>query len=83
MSERDRAIKLAQELFQKKQQQGLDFSAGPCLADEILPDWCVDVAHSPRQRIDDRPENQCSSWREGRVHHFVELDEDGNVIRAV
>jgi len=58
-------------------------SAGPCLAEEIIPGWCVDVAHSPREEIDNLPQNQCASWRAGRVHHFVELDAEGNVIRAV
>jgi hypothetical protein len=82
-SERDRAIRMAQALFREKKAQGLDMSNGPCLAEEIIPDWCVDVAHSPREEVDNLPQNQCQSWRAGRVHHFVELDPDGNVIRAV
>lgn len=81
-SERDRAIRMAQALFREKKAQGLDMSNGPCLAEEIIPDWCVDVAHSPREEVDNLPQNQCQSWRAGRVHHFVELDPDGNVIRA-
>ena len=83
MSERDLAISKARELFEQKRAEGMDFSNGPCLADEIIPDWAVDVAHNPRQPVDNRPENQCSSFREGRVHHFVELDPQGNLIRAV
>lgn len=83
MSERDLAISKARELFEQKKAEGMDFSNGPCLADEIIPDWAVDVAHNPRQPVDNRPENQCSSFREGRVHHFVELDPQGNLIRAV
>ena len=82
MTERERAIRLAMELFREKKAQGVDMSAGPCLSEEIIPDWCVDVAHSPRQPVDDLPQNQCQSWRMGRVHHFVELDPDGNLIRA-
>lgn len=81
-SERDRAIRMAQALFREKKAQGLDMSNGPCLAEEIIPDWCVDVAHSPREEVYNLPQNQCQSWRAGRVHHFVELDPDGNVIRA-
>jgi hypothetical protein len=73
---------MAQALFREKKAQGLDMSNGPCLAEEIIPDWCVDVAHSPREEVDNLPQNQCQSWRAGRVHHFVELDPDGNVIRA-
>ncbi len=81
-SDRDLAIRLAQDLFRERRAQGLDMTAGPCLAEEIIPDWCVDVAHSQRQAIDNMPANQCDSWLSGRVHHFVELDPEGNVIRA-
>ncbi len=82
-SDRDRAIRMAQALFREKRAQGIDMSSGPCLAEEIIPDWAVDVSHSPREEIDNLPQNRCRSFREGRVHHFVELDPDGNLIRAV
>ncbi len=82
-SDRDLAIQKAKELFEQKRAEGMDFSNGPCLSDEIIPDWCADVAHNPRHPVDNRPENQCQSYREGRVHHFVELDPEGNLIRAV
>ena len=81
-SDRDEAIRRAKALFQQKHAAGMDFAQGPCLADEIIPDWCADVAHNPRRPVDDRPENQCRSYREGRVHHCVELDPQGNLIRA-
>ncbi len=49
-----------------------------------LPDWVCDIAHSPRQsEIDDLPENQCSAYREGRAKHFVEVDMNCNLIRAI
>jgi hypothetical protein len=83
MALREEAIRKAKELFEQKRREGMDFSRGPCLSEEIVPDWCVDVAHSPREPIDNDPSNQCRSYREGRVHHFVELDPNGNVIRAV
>jgi hypothetical protein len=81
-TEREKIIRLAQELFKEKAQEGLDMSQGPCLSEEIVPDWCVDVAHSPREEVDNLPQNQCRSYRSGQVHHFVELDLDGNLIRA-
>jgi hypothetical protein len=82
-SDREEAIERAKELFRQKKAAGVDFSKGPCLSEEIIADWCVDIAHDPRHPEDDHPENQCRSYRDGRVHHFVELDPDGNVIRAV
>lgn len=60
-----------------------DLSNGPCISDEIYKDWVCDVAHSPRQPVDNIPENQCSAFREGKAHHFVEVDENCNLIRAV
>lgn len=82
-NERDQAIRLARELYEEEKELGTDFDDGPCLAEEIISNWCVDVAHVPRQPVDDLPTNQCASYRSGRVSHFVELDPDGNVIRAV
>ncbi|OHA48177.1 MAG: hypothetical protein A2806_00885 [Candidatus Terrybacteria bacterium RIFCSPHIGHO2_01_FULL_48_17] len=73
----------AKELFSQKQTTGTDFSQGPCLDNaERFSDWIIDIAHSPRQAVDDDPQNQCSAFREGRARHFVELDLGGNVIRV-
>lgn len=71
------------ELCKEKLNERQDISNGPCLSNEIAPDWVCDVAHSPRQTIDNLPENQCSAYREGKMHHFVEVDEKCNLIRAV
>lgn len=40
------------------------------------------IAHRPRQPVDNEPQNQCRSFRDGRVHHFVGLDPEGNLIQA-
>ena len=62
-----------------------ELSKGPCLLNPItdIPDWVCDIAHSPRQDVDNDPNNQCSAFREGRAHHFVEVDENCELIRAV
>jgi len=61
--------------------------SGPCLSDDnagwTIDDWVCDVAHSPRQAVDNEPANQCQAYREGRASHFVELDPQCNLIRAV
>lgn len=79
---RKEAIQRAMEIYRQRRAEGMDFSHGPCLSQEIIPGWCVDIAHNPRQPSDDDPENQCASFLEGRVRHFVELDPEGNLIRA-
>ncbi len=54
--------------------KNMDLSSGPCLG-KIADDWVLDIAHLPRQPIDDLPQNQCPS-----VTHFVEMSPKGEVI---
>ena len=76
------AISEAQVIFKKQLAVGVDMSKGPCLSNELIPDWVLDVSHDPRQPVDDLPENQCSAYIEGKAHHFVELDENGNLLKV-
>lgn len=46
-------------------------------------DYSVDFVNVPRKEIDDRVENQCEDYRTRRTHYFIELDKDGNIVRAV
>lgn len=82
LTDREIAIQKAKELFKEKQKEGIALIEGPCLTNEIIPDWVVDIAHQPRQAVDDLPENQCSAFGNGTAHHFVELDVSGQLIRA-
>ena len=83
-SDRDQAVDQAQAAYREVAGTGQDLSSGPCIADSLpgLPDWVVDIAHDPRQDVDDQPANQCQRYREGDAKHFVELDEDGTLIQA-
>ncbi len=81
-SEIDTAVNQAKFLYRQRKEMNEDFSSGPCLSNALMPGWVVDIAHSPRLPMDDLPENQCPAYREGRVAHFVELDTEGNLIRA-
>ncbi len=83
-NDHDQAIAAAKQVYQQANQNGTDFSSGPCIAEQLpdLPDWSVDVAHDPRAPVDNQPANQCQAYRQGKTHHFVELDPDGNLIRA-
>src|SRR3954447_20943745 len=80
----ERAADEAQNAFRQAQSSGVDLSTGPCISESLpsLPDWVADVAHDPRQPIDDEAANQCQRLRSGEAHHFVELDIDGQLIRA-
>ena len=84
-AEKDAAIAAARAVYEKERLAGTEFQRGPCIANP-LPDpssnWVVDVAHDPRRPEDDDPANQCSAYRDGKAEHSVELDPDGNLIRA-
>ena len=72
-----------QQLCQNKiADDSQDFNIGPCLSESIIPDWVCDIAHSPRQPIDNDPRNQCATFRNGTTHHFVEVDGNCNLIQA-
>ncbi|MEM5871409.1 MAG: hypothetical protein QW051_00890 [Candidatus Aenigmatarchaeota archaeon] len=64
-----------------------DLSNGPCLSDDNIEwnieDWVCDVAHSPRESVDNQPENQCKAYREGKAHHFVEVNPECKFIKAI
>lgn len=79
--EASRVVEEAKELYTQKKESGMNFSDGPCLG-IIENEWVVDIAHSPRLPIDNRPENQCEAFRSGKAKHFVELDPEGNLIRV-
>lgn len=83
-TERDRAVTEAMAAYHEAKATGVDLERGPCIADQLpgMPDWVVDVAHDPREPVDDDPANQCARFRAGQAHHFVELDPQGNLIRA-
>lgn len=80
-TEKDRAYQLARVIFDNKKKAGIDMASGPCLSNNLLPDWVADIVHRPRVAADDLPSNQCTSFLEGKAHHFVELDLNGNLVR--
>lgn len=78
----DAAVNQARYIYNLRQKDGVDFSNGPCLTDALMPGWVLDLVHNPREAIDDLSENQCRSFLEGSAKHFVELDLNGNFVRA-
>lgn len=78
----DHAVGQAQVVYNQKKKLGIDFTDGPCLTNDLLDDWVVDIVHNPRERIDDFVQNQCPALLEGRANHIVELDIEGNVVRV-
>lgn len=83
-SEEERARLICINECKKSLEEGKDLSNGPCLLNPIkeIPNWVCDVAHNPREFIDNLEENQCSAYREGKANHFIEVDPSCNFIRA-
>lgn len=61
---------------------GADFSAGPCLSNNIIEGWVCDVAHSPRQDIDNLKSNMCEAFVNGTAKRFIEVDKNCNLIKT-
>jgi len=64
--------------------EGQDLSAGSCLLDPIPnTEWVCDVAHSPREAVDNERENQCNAWHSGEARHFIEVTPECEFIKAI
>jgi hypothetical protein len=83
-SEQDQAVAAAMSAYAAAKAKGVDFASGPCIAEQLpgLDDWVADVAHDPREDVDDQAENQCQRYRDGEASHFVELTPEGALIRV-
>ena len=75
---KDMCIKECQKALDSNQ----DLNNGPCLSNQIIKDWVCDIAHSPRQLVDDNSINQCNAFGSDEAHHFVEVDTGCNLIRV-
>lgn len=71
----------AKNIFEEKKAEGILMDKSPCLTNDLAEGWVLDVAHDPREPIDNLPENQCSSFREGKAKHFIELNPEGKLIK--
>ena len=72
----------AKEFYNAFKVQGEDIANGPCLSENLTSGWVADLVHSPRTVADDEPANQCQNFRNGSAKHFVEIDLEGNFVRA-
>ncbi|MEM4318402.1 MAG: hypothetical protein QW244_01090 [Candidatus Pacearchaeota archaeon] len=78
---------LVEQCLQACQQaltNNISLEHGPCLLDPIpLSDYVCDIAHWPRQAIDNSRENQCNAWYNKTATHFIELTPECKFIRAL
>ena len=74
----DKIKSCAVGLYEKAKQEGMNFSS-QCLG--TCGDFAVDIVHVPRNKEDDKPENQCNEYLQGKVTKFIELDKEGAIVR--
>ena len=69
------------KLCNQAKAEGRNLSAGPCLSNELFPNfpWVCDVAHDPRQDVDNLEQNTCPAFGV-TAQHFVEVDENCRII---
>ena len=83
----ERAKQMCIDECNLEKNKGTYLEDGPCLTDINarwnVDDWVCDVAHDPRQEVDNMNANQCTEYREGEATHFVEVTPDCELIRAV
>jgi len=74
------------ELCKSEVNKNVDLSNGPCLSDNNpewdIQGWVCDVAHNPREVVDNEPKNQCKTFLEGKATHFVEVTPNCEFIRV-
>ena len=80
IANRSIALAKAKGLHEKAVAAGQDLSEGPCLAEEAIFDWSVDIVHIPRQGIDNEERNLCQKYMRGVTHHLIEMDGEGSII---
>jgi hypothetical protein len=85
-SDPDRALYRCVFMCMAAGSEGQDLGQGPCLSSGSpewdIPDWVCDVAHFPREPVDNEPGNQCPEYGV-TAFHFVEVDPECNLIRSV
>lgn len=78
----DSAVAQSRKVYNEKKKEGIDFTNGPCLSNDLISGWVLDLVHNPRLNIDDLKSNQCAAFLEGRAKHFIEMDLKGNIVRV-
>jgi len=76
--EQKEAINCASSLYDGEKVKGAIFNS-QCLG--RCGNYSVDIVHVPRIAEDNLAENQCLDFMEKKTSHFIELDNNGNVVR--
>ncbi len=76
--EESKVINCAKDLYDKEKTKIIEFNS-QCLG--TCEGYAVDIVHVPRSEEDNKIENQCADYRNGKLKSFIELDENGKLVR--
>lgn len=72
------AISCASELYALANINNLEFSS-QCLGK--CSSYSIDIVNSPRTEEDNLEENQCNDYKTGVTKNFIELNQQGQIVR--
>jgi len=73
-------IREARMMLDIELKTGYDLENRPCLSEELVPGWAVDIVHQPTTEVDSMLKNQCRLYQEGKVPNIIYMDEFGHII---
>jgi hypothetical protein len=80
VTEQKQIIACATDIYSQFKQNGMVFYS-QCLG--ACGNYSIDIVHVPRNKEDDKPENQCDDYSKGKTSHFIELDKEGKIVRII
>jgi hypothetical protein len=80
VKEQQKIIACATDIYSQFKTKGMVFSS-QCLG--ACGNYSIDIVHVPRTAEDDKTENQCEEYLNGKTNHFIELDKEGNIVRII
>lgn len=78
VSEQQKIILCAGDIFAQLS-PNFDNLSSECLG--ACENYSIDIVHVPRTAEDDKTENQCKEYFNGKTSEFIELDNKGNIVR--
>jgi hypothetical protein len=75
--EQKEAINCAYDKFGNFDEEKSSQCLGTC------KDYAIDIVHVPRTAEDDLMTNQCEDYKNKIVSHFIELNQQGEIVRIV
>jgi hypothetical protein len=78
--EQQQIIACAQDIYSQFKRNGMNFSS-QCLGQ--CGGYSIDIVHTPRTKEDNLEQNQCEEYLTKETSHFIELNNNGEIVRII